>query len=238
MKLVKYLANLGYGSRREVTALLDARRVRRADGRALREGDAVTHEEIRVDGEALDPPPGSVIMLHKPAGYTTSTTDAGAVIYDLLPLRFRRRDPLLAPVGRLDRDTTGLLLLTDDGALNHRLASPRTHLPKTYEVVLAEALRGDEGALFASGTLVLHGEDAPLVPATLEVLGETRARLVLTEGRYHQVKRMFGAVGNRVTALHRSAIGGVTLGDLAPGAWRVLDAADRAALTASAPPAP
>lgn len=222
MKLARYLAALGYGTRKEAEALLAAGRVTTGDGRVLREGDAAPHEAIRVDGAPLDPPPGSVIALHKPAGYTTSTTDPGAVVYDLLPPRFRARDPLIAPVGRLDRDTTGLLLLTDDGALNHRLASPKRHLPKTYEVTLAEPLRGDEGALFASGTLLLHGETTPLAPATLDVLDERRVRLVLTEGRYHQVKRMFGATGNRVTALHRAAVGPVTLGDLAAGAWRVL----------------
>lgn len=232
MKLARYLANLGYGTRREVEAMLAARRVRHADGRVLREGDTATHDEIRVDGAPLDPPPGCVVLLHKPAGYATTTADEGRVVHDLLPPRFRTRTPIVAPVGRLDRDTTGLLLLTDDGALNHRLASPRTHLPKRYDVTLAEPLRGDEGALFASGTLLLHGETVPLRPATLEVTGERSARLVLTEGRYHQVKRMFGATGNRVVALHRSALGPVTLGDLAEGAWRTLDAAEVAALRA------
>ena len=234
MKLVRHLASLGYGTRREVEALLAARRVTTVDGRTLREGDQAPHDDIRVDGAPLDPPSGSTIVLHKPAGYTTSTTDAGAVIYELLPARFRHRDPLMAPVGRLDRDTTGLLLLTDDGALNHRLASPKSHLPKRYEATLAEPLRGDEVALFASGTLVLHGETTPLAPATLEVLDARRVGLVLTEGRYHQVKRMFGATGNRVVALHRAAVGPLTLGALAPGAWRVLAAAEVQALREAA----
>jgi 16S rRNA pseudouridine516 synthase len=230
MKLARHLAALGYGTRREVEALLRARRVLHVDGRVLREGDTAAHDEIRVDGAPLDPAPGCVVLLHKPAGYTTSTTDAGAVVYDLLPPRFRLRRPIVAPVGRLDRDTTGLLLLTDDGPLNHRLASPRTHLPKTYEATLAEPLRGDEATLFASGTLLLHGETEPLRPATLEVLGERHVRLTLTEGRYHQVKRMFGAAGNRVVTLHRAAVGAIVLGDLAEGAWRTLDAGEVAAL--------
>lgn len=230
MKLVKYLAALGYGTRREVEALMAAGRVHTADGRRLRDGDTVAHEAIRIDGDPLDPPPGCVLMLHKPAGYTTSTTDPGAVVYELLPPRLRARSPIVAPIGRLDRDTTGLLLLTDDGALNHRLASPRHHRPKTYEVTLAEPLTGDEAALFASGTLQLRGDDTPLRPATLEPLGDRRARLVITEGRYHQVKRMFAATGNHVVALHRAAFGPLALGTLAEGAWRALTAAEIAAL--------
>lgn len=230
MDLVRQLAALGYGTRREVEALVRARRVTHVDGRVLRAGDVAPHEEIRVDDVPLDPPPRCVVMLHKPAGYVTSTSDAGAVVYDLLPPRFRSRRPIVAPIGRLDRDTTGLLLLTDDGPLNHRLASPRSHRAKTYEATLAEPLRGDEATLFASGTLVLHGETDALRPATLEVLGERTVRLVLTEGRYHQVKRMFGATGNRVVTLHRAAFGPITLGDLAEGAWRTLDADEVAAL--------
>ncbi len=230
MKLVKHLAALGYGTRREVEALVAAQRVRTADGRVLRDGDAATHEEIRVDGAPLDPPPGCVVMLHKPAGVTTSTTDPGAVVYDLLPPRFRARTPIVAPVGRLDRDTTGLLLLTDDGALNHRLASPRHHRPKTYEATLADPLRGDEAALFASGTLLLRGETTPLRPAMLVPLDTHRVRLVLEEGRYHQVKRMFAATGNHVVALHRAAVGPLVLGDLPPGAWRLLTTEEIAAL--------
>lgn len=222
MKLAKYLANLGYGSRREVEALIARGRVTRAGGGPLREGDRFSHAEVRVDGEPLDPPPGSVVMLHKPAGYTTSTDDRGPLVYDLLPTRFARRSPVMAPAGRLDRDTTGLLLLTDDGALNHRVTSPRRHLPKVYEVRLAADLRGDEAAIFASGELTLRGEERPLLPATLKPLGPRTVRLTIAEGRYHQVRRMFAAVGNHVEALHRAAIGGLELAALEPGGWRVL----------------
>ena len=138
--------------------------------------------------------------------------------------------PMLSPVGRLDRDTSGALLMTDDGALLHRIVSPKSRLAKAYEATLAQDLRGDEAALFASGTLLLESEDTPLAPATLEVLGPRHARLVLTEGRYHQVRRMFAAVGNHVETLHRPRIGGLTLGTLAPGEWRLLDVRDLEAL--------
>ena len=232
MKLVKLIANLGYGSRKDVAHLFRAGRVTDAAGEVLYADDSVAHADLRIDGEPLDPAPGVLLMLHKPIGYTCSTTDSGRVVYDLLPPRFRHRKPLLSTVGRLDRDTSGLLLMTDDGALLHRIVSPKTHLPKVYEAMLAHDLRGDEAAVFASGTLLLENERDPLAPATLEALGPRHARLTLTEGRYHQVRRMFAAAGNHVEALHRTRIGGLALGDLAPGAWRVLDDADRARLFA------
>ena len=188
--------------------------------------DPVSHADVRIDGEPLDPPQGLALMLHKPVGVTCSTKDPGRIVYDLLPPRFRLRSPLLSTVGRLDRDTSGALLLTDDGALLHRIVSPKSKLAKTYEATLAHDLRGDEAARFASGTLLLESEKTPLAPAALEALDPRDARLVLTEGRYHQVRRMFAAVGNHVDALHRSRIGGLTLGDLAPGQWRTLDEND------------
>lgn len=222
MKLIKYLANLGYGTRREVTALVAHRYVTFTDGRVAREGDPFTHDELLVRGAPLDPPAGSVIMLHKPVGYVCSTREESRLIYELLPPRFLERSPVMAPVGRLDRDTSGLLLITDDGQLNHRLTSPKAHVPKVYEATLASDLRGDEAELFASGTLMLDGETTPLLAATLEVLGSRTARVTVHEGRYHQLRRMFAAVGNRVTALHRHAFGALTLGSLEHGQWRVL----------------
>jgi 16S rRNA pseudouridine516 synthase len=226
MKLVKLIANLGYGSRKDVSAMFREGRITDAAGEVLYADDRVAHADIRIDGEALDPPAGLALMLHKPIGYTCSTKDPGRIVYDLLPPRFRLRSPLLSMVGRLDRDTSGLLLLTDDGALLHRIVSPKSQLPKVYEATLAGDLRGDEAALFASGTLQLESENTPLAPARLEVVTPRLARLTLTEGRYHQVRRMFAAVGNHVQALHRSRIGGLELGELAPGEWRTLAAGD------------
>ena len=232
MKLLKHIANLGYGSRKEVAAMFRAGRITDVDGEVLYADDVVLPEVVRIDGEPLDPAPGLLLMLHKPAGYTCSTRDVGRVIYDLLPDRFRHRKPLLAPVGRLDRDTTGLLLMTDDGALLHRIISPKSHLPKVYEATLTSDLRGDEAALFASGELQLESDDKPLAPATLEILEPRRVRLTVIEGRYHQVRRMFAAVDNHVEMLHRVAVGGLTLGDLVSGQWRTLDATDFATLFA------
>ena len=179
-------------------------------------------------------------MMHKPRGVTCSHKEAGALVYELLPPRWRRREPALSTVGRLDKDTSGLLLLTDDGAVLHRVISPRSKLPKRYLVTLARALRGDEGELFASGELLLEGEDKPLLPAGLEPLSSTLGRLTITEGRYHQVRRMFAAAGNHVTALHRESVGGLELPrDLEPGAYRLLGAREIACVfqeTSADPP--
>ena len=235
MKLVKLLANLGYGSRKQVQFLLREGYVTRADGSELGPGDDAAHDDIRVDGEPLDPAQGMVLMLHKPLGTTCSTKDTGRLVHDLLPPRFRLRNPQLSTVGRLDRDTSGLLLLTDDGALLHRITSPKSKLAKVYEATLAQPLRGDEAATFASGALVLEAETVPLAPAELESVSPLLARLVLHEGRYHQVRRMFAAVGNHVQALHRSRIGGLDLGGLAPGQWRMMDASDLETLFSRAP---
>lgn len=232
MKLVKLLANLGYGSRKQVTSMFREGRITDAAGEVLYTDDQVGHDAIRVDGEPLDPPQGLTLMLHKPSGYTCSNKDVGRLVYDLLPPRFRLRSPALSSVGRLDRDTSGLLLFTDDGQLLHRIISPKAALPKVYEATLAEPLRGNEGVLFASGALLLDSETTPLKPAVLEVIDATHARLTITEGRYHQVRRMFAAVGNHVEALHRSRVGGLSLGDLPEGEWRALDAGDVATLMA------
>ena len=222
MKLVRLIANLGYGSRKDVARMFREGLITDAAGEVLYADDRVEHAQVRIDGEPLDLAQGQLLMLHKPAGYTCSTRDPGELVYDLLPYRFRLRKPVMSTVGRLDRDTSGLLLLTDDGTLLHRIISPRSRIPKTYEAVLAEPLRGDEAAIFASGTLMLESEQTPLQPAQLEPLDERRARLTITEGRYHQVRRMFAAVGNHVEALHRSHVGALGLGDLPEGEWRPL----------------
>jgi len=226
MKLVKHIANLGYGSRKQVQWMFREGRVTDALGEVLYADDLLDHDSVRIDGEPLDPAPGVAILLHKPVGYTCSTKDVGRLVYDLFPPRFRERSPTLSTVGRLDRETSGLLLLTDDGVLLHRIISPKANLPKVYEATLARDLRGDEADVFASGTLLLESEQTPLAPAVLDVVDPRHARLTLTEGRYHQVRRMFAAVGNHVEALHRSRVGGLALDGLPEGQWRLLDAAD------------
>lgn len=130
---------------------------------------------------------------------------------------------MISAIGRLDKHTSGLLLLTDDGVLLHRVSSPRSQIRKTYRVKLARPLNGTEALLFASGTLMLRGEEKPLAPAVLEVVSETEVLLIVTEGRYHQVRRMFAAVGNFVEALRRERLGDLCLPDnLDPGQWRLL----------------
>ena len=223
MKLVKLIANLGYGSRKDVSQMFRAGRITDLDGEVLYADDVVPHENIRIDDEPLDPPAGLILMLNKPLAVTCSRKDPGRVVYDLLPPRYNVRTPVLSSVGRLDRDTTGLLLFTDDGALLHRIISPKAQVSKVYEATLAQDLHGDEGELFASGTLLLESEKEPLAPAVLDVLGPRHARLTVTEGRYHQVRRMFAATGNHVETLQRIAVGGLTLGELPLGEWRVLN---------------
>jgi 16S rRNA pseudouridine516 synthase len=223
MKLVKLLANLGYGSRKEVQRFIRAGAVSDDSGRVLGEGEVPPHERIRFRGEPLDPPFPLTIMLNKPDGYTCSADDPGAVIYDLLPERFAHRNPGLNPVGRLDKDTTGLLLMTDDGKLLHKIIHPKSGCLKIYHAVIDRPLSGNEAELFGSGELLLNGEIKPLLPAGFEPLGEKEALVTLHEGRYHQVRRMFAAAGNHVTALRRISIGGLQLpDDLPEGEWRVL----------------
>jgi 16S rRNA pseudouridine516 synthase len=235
-RLDRLLANMGYGSRREVQQLVAAGAVT-LDGAPLTDADMrlaappELSERMRVRGARLDPPPGMALMLHKPVGVTCSHKEAGDLVYDLLPARWRMRQPALSTVGRLDKDTSGLLLLTDDGDLLHRIISPRHHVAKRYLATLARPLGGDEAALFAAGELMLEGDDKPLAPAMLEPLSATTARLTITEGRYHQVRRMFAAVGNHVEALHRDRIGALALpDDLEPGRHRLMGAADIAAV--------
>ena len=238
LRLDRLLANLGYGSRREVQRLVWAGLVT-LDGVTLQDSDkriAVTPDlsaRMTVDDEPLDPPPGLVLALHKSVGVTCSHKEAGPLVYKLLPERWRRREPAISTVGRLDKETSGLLLMTDDGALLHKIISPRSHVAKRYDVTLDRPLRGDEAKIFASGELMLDGEAKPLLPAPLDVISPTRATVTLMEGRYHQVRRMFAAVGNHVTALHRDRIGNLNLpGDLAAGDYRILGAADLALVLA------
>ena len=224
MKLVKLLANLGYGSRKEVQRLIRAGAVTDMNGKVLGENNVPPINQILFHGEALDPPSPLVIMLHKPDGFTCSSEDPGRTIYELLPERFALRNPGLNPIGRLDKDTTGLLLMTDDGILLHKIIHPKSNCLKVYHVTLDRPLEGHEADVFASGTLVLASETRPLLPAKLEVLGEKEALITLHEGRYHQVRRMFAAAGNHVTGLKRISIGGLQLPDsLEEGSWRALE---------------
>ena len=232
----KLLGSMGYGSRSEIARLgkvggivLDGVDLKDVSKRIAITPDLATRMEI--DGRPLDPPPGLVIMLNKPLGMTCSHKEDGALVYEVLPERWRRRDPAISTIGRLDKQTSGLLLLTDDGDLLHRVISPKRHVAKVYRATLARPLVGTEGDLFTAGGLVLEGEAKPLAPAELEVLSETEARLTVTEGRYHMVRRMFAAAGNHVEALHRERVGGLSLpADLAPGAWRLLTVAEAESL--------
>ena len=243
VRLDRLLANMGYGSRREVQQLVRAGQIR-LDGAAVTVADMKLaaapdlRERMTVRGQKLDPPPGVVLMLHKPLGVTCSHKDAGPLVYSLLPARWRSREPAISTIGRLDKETSGLLLLTDDGDLLHRIISPKRHVPKRYLATLARPLDGTEVARFAAGTLMLEGDDKPVAPAVLEPLSPTTAYLTVTEGRYHQVRRMFAAVGNHVDALHRDRIGSLALpDDLAPGAYGLLGEGEVAAIF-SAPDAP
>ena len=168
------------------------------------------------------------LMLHKPAGTECSQKpSAWPSIYTLLPAPLRQRpvkggQPGVQAVGRLDQDTTGLLLLSDDGAFLHRMTSPKHHVPKVYEVGTRHPVDARQVERLLAG-VVLDDDPKPVRAADCETTGAQALRLTLTEGKYHQVKRMVAAVGNRVETLHRSRIGGLVLpADLAPGQWRWL----------------
>ena len=178
------------------------------------------------------------VMLHKPAGTECSQKPSTyPSIYTLLPSPLRLRPQKGAvqgvqAVGRLDQDTTGLLLLTDDGKFIHRMSSPRHHVPKVYEVTVKHPLDASQVQKLLDG-VVLDDDPKPVRAAACEAVSSHHLRLTLTEGKYHQVKRMVAAVSNRVEALHRSQIGGLKLpDDLAPGQWRWLSEADLASINA------
>lgn len=232
--LSRYLVALGYGTRKEAERIVRQRRVTSSAGAVLRDTDAFSHDNVFIDGAPLDAPPGSVVLLHKPVGYVCSTSDRPPMIYELMPANFPKRTPVMASIGRLDADTSGLLLITDDGPLNHLLASPKSHVPKRYAMTLAESLRGDEADVLAAGTLMLKGETTPLLPAVFSATGERSADVTISEGRYHQVRRMMAAIGNHVDSLQRVALGPLVLGDLAVGQWRLLNAVEIDTLRAAA----
>ncbi|MBK9682352.1 MAG: 16S rRNA pseudouridine(516) synthase [Betaproteobacteria bacterium] len=225
MHLAQILFTQGFGTRRLCAGLVAAGRVRI--------GGCVVddpHADIATDGLVFEvegrPWPyreHALLMLHKPAGYECSQKPRHhPSVLSLLPQPLRNRG--VQPVGRLDEDTTGLLLLTDDGALIHRLTSPKWHVPKVYEVGTRHPVTDEEITQLLAG-VVLDDDPAPVRAAACERSGGSALRLTLTEGKYHQVKRMVAAVGNRVEALHRSRFGALPLPpDLPPGGWRWVDA--------------
>jgi 16S rRNA pseudouridine516 synthase len=222
-RLDQLLANLGYCSRREARAWLDAGRVTIRGEVADDVGQRVVASDVRVDGEPLDHPEPMLLLLHKPLGLVCSHDEReGPNVYSLLPERWRRRNPQITSVGRLDKDTSGLLLLTDESPLVHRLTSPKHKVPKLYRATVDRDLEAELVPLFASGTLMLAGEKEPCAPAELSIVAPREAEIVLTEGRYHQVRRMFSARGFHVLTLHRARFGPLELGDLPPGKWREL----------------
>ncbi len=227
MRLDRLLSNLGYATRKEAARACRAGLVTLNGETIARADQAVELELVRqgalaLDGEIVDPPAPLTIMLNKPAGYTCSHKDVGALVYDLLPYRWRSRKPALSTVGRLDKASTGQLLLTDDGDLLHRIIHPRTHSPRHYRVCTRDSLRGDEAKLFSSGAFLINGDDKPLKPATWSSETDNSGVMILNEGRYHQIRRMFQALDNEVVTLHRFQTGGLALGDIEEGQYKIL----------------
>ncbi|PXW96591.1 ribosomal small subunit pseudouridine synthase A [Sphaerotilus hippei] len=228
------LFNLGFGTRHECRGLSLSGAVRR-DGQLLDDPfDQIPLEGLVLNIEGVDWPvrEHALLMLHKPAGFECSQKPkVWPSVLSLLPAPLRRRG--VQPVGRLDQDTTGVLLLTDDGALIHRLTHPRKHVNKVYDVRCARPVTEEQIRKLLAG-VVLVDDPSVVVPAACTQVDEFSLQLTLTEGKYHQVKRMLAAVGNHVEQLHRSAFGPVTVPeDCAPGQWRWVDPA----LFDTAPPA-
>ena len=218
-----HLSSLGYCSRSEAKKFLNKVLVCINGVRVFDSTKKAYHNDITVENEVLDAE-SLIILMNKPSGVVCSHEEEnGVLIYSLLPERFQKRSIKISTVGRLDKDTTGAILLTDDGALNHKLTSPKSDVSKIYEATLAKPLRGDEAELFLSGTLILHGEKKPLLSAKMEIITPTLVRLEICEGRYHQVKRMFGAVSNKVVQLHRLNFGDFSVEDLEPSHYKIIN---------------
>jgi 16S rRNA pseudouridine516 synthase len=217
----------GFGTRRECAGWVASGRVT-AQGRTAGEADEFEPAEgvvYEVDGRAWPYHARALLVLHKPAGHECSQRPRHhPSVLSLLPPPLRARG--VQPIGRLDADTTGVLLLTDDGALIHRLTSPKHHVPKVYEVQCKHPLDARQVEQLLHG-VVLDDDPRPVRAAAAEAVTPTHLRMTLTEGKYHQVKRMLAAVGNRVEALHRSAFGAITLEGLdEPGQWRWVEAGE------------
>lgn len=249
MQLQDILYSQGFGTRRVCAGLIQQGWVSVLDASSLA-GDytictAATADFepkglwIRVQGVNWPVHAKAYVLLHKPAGTECSQKPSTyPSIYTLLPLPLRQRPTKSAvqgvqAVGRLDQDTTGMLLLSDDGQFIHRLSSPKKHVPKVYQVITKHPLDATQVSKLLSG-VVLDDDPKPVCAADCVIVDSHRLDMTLTEGKYHQVKRMVAAVGNRVERLHRSRIGGMELPpDLAPGQWRWLDVSDLALLNAN-----
>jgi 16S rRNA pseudouridine516 synthase len=227
MRLQQILFSQGFGTRRECSALIAAGRVHIGGGVCTDETAEFETQGLsfEVEGQRWPFHARALVLLNKPAGTECSQRpSAWPSVMSLLPLPLRRRG--VQAVGRLDQDSTGALLLTDDGVLLHRLTSPKWHVPKTYQVRTARAVDATQIASLLAG-VVLRDEPQAVRAAAARQTGPSSLELVLTEGKYHQVKRMLAAVGNHVEALHRSAIGALSLPPgLAPGAWCWVDEAE------------
>lgn len=233
--LASLLHGQGHGTRRECADLVRHGRVELAHGQAPDLAWRVSTEpaeeietaglHLRVNGQALPWLDPVYLVLHKPGGYECShSTSHHPSVFSLLPEPWVRRG--LQAVGRLDADTTGMLLLSENGTFNHFFTSPKRHVPKTYHVEAKHDIAPDQVERLTAG-VVLRDEKEPTRPAVVKLLGDRTCEMTLEEGRYHQVKRMFAAVGNRVEAIHRVAIGGLRLEDAHKvGTWQVLTAAD------------
>jgi 16S rRNA pseudouridine516 synthase len=226
MRLAHILFTQGFGTRRDCAGLAASGLVRVGE-RVLTDPDEELDPQglvLSVQGQEWPVHDKAVVLLHKPAGYECSTKPKHwPSVLSLLPAPLRTRG--VQPVGRLDADTTGLLLLTDDGALIHQLSSPKRHVAKVYEAVTARPVAPQQLQQLLRG-VVLNDDPAPVRAAAAVATGECALQLTLTEGKYHQVKRMVAAVGNHVERLHRSRMGALALpANLAPGQWCFLDAA-------------
>lgn len=216
MRLDRYLHEAGAGSRREVNLLIRARRVTVGGAVATDGGASVpAGARVEVDGKETAPSDLKIVIFHKPRGFVTATRDAQRTIYDILPFR---PDQLL-PVGRLDKESEGLLILTSDGQLLYRLTNPKWHVEKEYEIELQHSIDDAAVARLREPLDLGKGEfSRPAIAA--ERIGDRIVRIVIAEGKYHQVRRMAAAVGHFVTKLTRTRVGPVGLGDLPAGEWR------------------
>lgn len=214
MRLDKYVSQCSGLSRKSVKQVLHQMRIA-VNGEPVRNaGLGLSGQEtVTLDGHRLTLPGARYLMLHKPAGVVCATEDSSQrTVLDLLPSNLASG---LQIVGRLDKDTTGLLLLTDDGQWNHRITSPRRACAKVYRVTTADPIEPSAIEAFRNG-IVLKDDPKPTQPAQLVLEDSHRASVTLVEGRYHQVKRMFAALGNRVTALHRASVGSIQLDPVLP----------------------